>query len=219
MRKIIDSVVRLKKGIRSVYNPRRNKDGAHPKLVAPYRPRAVQNKYMTSQQDTRTVDERVAGLEGEVGHLSNQLTELGRAVTKGFERLSSNSKTQWNPLIAAGAVALAVGGSFFALIKADLARLESQAASNALVASTLVRDVDAALQREMRDLDRVAATALKSQRELLQAEMGWIKDGLNTAESHTMKSEIRTAELEAQLRETHALVTLLMSGKVHTNAE
>lgn len=164
--------------------------------------------------DTRTVDERVAGLEGEVGHLSQQLTELSRTVAKGFERLASGSRTQWSPLIAAAGIVLVVGGAFFALVKADLARLEVQASTNALQAATLVRDLDAALQREMRDLDRVATTALKSQRELLQTEMEWIKEGMEHARTHQHISDEKISELEGTVREARSLISLVMGGKL-----
>lgn len=79
---------------------------------------------MSTVHDKRPIEERVAGLEGEMNHLSQQVSELARAMRQGFDSITNSTRTQWSPLIAAAAVVLTVGGAFFALVRDDIDRLE-----------------------------------------------------------------------------------------------
>ena len=167
-----------------------------------------------TQESKKPVEERVAMLEGSVDHLSIQMTTMAKDMKHGFETLVRGAKPQWSPVIAFAAILLAVGGAFFAFIRVDLGRLESQAGSNAALQTDGTRALDVSLQREMRDLDRVAATALKAQRELLQTEMQWIKAGLKDTHEHSDDTGKTVREMSATLRENSAMIDLIVEGKL-----
>lgn len=205
--------------------------------------------------EKKNVEERVAGLEGSVAHISQSLVgmskenrETSKALRDSMESMQTsfrdslesmqssfrdemdglrdNSRTQPAPLIAAATLILVVGGSFFALITSSLSRIETQMADNAVRSTYETKELDRALQREMRDLDRISSTALSSlgehftqqlaaTRELHDSESRWIKDGLHSGASwrasHAKQSASINAEQSATIRENRTLINILLT--------
>ena len=128
------------------------------------------------------IDERMASVEGDISHLSTQMTDLSKTMARGFEKLSNSSKTQWSPLVAFAALVVVLGNTYLSRLDRDIARVEAAgvASTNRCIES-LEKSVEV-LHREMKEKEGFAVSALmaaeahfkvmmEGQKELMNAEL------------------------------------------------
>ena len=135
-----------------------------------------------TQLEDQSMNERMASVEGDITHLSQQMTDLGKSMSRGFEKLSNNSRTQWSPLVAFAALVVVLGNTYLSRLDRDIARVEAAgvASTNRCIES-LEKSVEV-LHREMKEKEGFAVSALmaaeahfkammESQKELMEAKL------------------------------------------------
>lgn len=117
---------------------------------------------MTAEK--RSMDERMASVEGDISHLSAQMSDLSKAMSRGFDKLSNSSKIQWSPVVAVVVAVVMLGGGlggvFLSQINQDLHRIEQAGTANSIrCIETLEKSVEI-LHREMQEKEGFAVSSL-----------------------------------------------------------
>jgi len=167
------------------------------------------------ESTSRTLDERVAGIEGAFESTADRLDKIERTLERISEQLSLVRMPNVSTWIAAAGVAVAVsalfvsvgltvGGVVMAGFSREIGDMKVYFRERADSNTISVRDLDTALQREMRLLDDAMALQITELDKRLQHEMTLMLEG-NQLDRRGAILELKAEMLERKIRELEGM--------------
>jgi hypothetical protein len=169
----------------------------------------------TGDPTSRTLDERVAGIEGAFESNASRLDKIDRTLERISEQLSAVRMPNVSTWIAAAGVAVAVsalfasvsftiGGVVMAGFSREIGDMKAYFRERADANTISVRDLDTALQREMRLLDDAMALQIEALDKRLQHEMVLMLES-SRLDRRGEILELKAEMLERKIRELEGM--------------